>query len=310
MSWLGRPGLHFLVLGGMLFAAERAFHQPPAPAAARPPIVVDAARLREEFAERSGLVPTAADESALVERAIEEELLYHEALARGLDRHDRSIRHRLAEKMRFLSPDAERTAEEYYRDALALGLERDDVIVRRMLVEKMRLLIAAASATDEPGDAALVAHVAAHPERYGQPARVRLWQAFAGSSAAAAERLLATLRAAHASPEDGVGQGLPFPLGGGIGPSSEAQLARLFGAEFARAVFALPTGTWAGPVASAYGFHLVWVDRREDATLPALAEVRSRAREALRAEERPERLRQALAALRGHYDIRVLGSAS
>lgn len=298
------------MLGGLLFAAERARDRPAAPTSPRAGIVVDAARIREEFAERSGLVPTAADERALVERAIEEELLYREALARGLDRHDRSIRHRLSEKMRFLSPDAGRTPEEYYRDALALGLDRDDAIVRRMLIEKMRLLIAAPGTTDDPDDAALDAHVAAHPERYGQPARVRLWQVFAGRSAAEADRILAALRAEHVTPEAGVARGLPFALGGRIGPSSEPRLARLFGAEFARAALALPPGGWAGPVASPYGFHVVWIERREDAALPALAEVRGRAREGLRAEGRQERLRQALAALRARYDIHVTGSAS
>jgi len=310
MSWLRQPALHFLALGGLLFAAARALERPPAPAAVRAPIVVDAARIREEFAERSGLVPTAADEAVLVERAIEEELLYREALARGLDRNDRSIRHRLSEKMRFLSPEAERSAEDYYRDALALGLDREDVIVRRMLVEKMRLLIAAAGAAGEPDDAALAAQVVAHPERYGQPARVRLFQVFAGGSAAEADRLLAEMRASGATPEDGVARGVPFPLGNRIGPSSERQLARLLGADFARAALALPVGAWSGPIASTHGFHVVWVEGREDAEAPVLASVRGRAREDMRAGQRPERLREALETLRSHYEVRVTGSAS
>jgi hypothetical protein len=309
VSWLRQPVIHFLVLGAILFVARRA-PEPPAPGLARLPVVVDAARIREEFTERSGLVPSAAEEAALVEGAIEEELLYREALARGLDRHDRSVRHRLAEKMRFLSPGSERSTEEYYRDALALGLDRDDVIVRRMLVEKMRLVIAAAVAGDEPGDEALARHVAAYPGRYGRPPRVRLWHVFAGGSPAEADRLLAALRAGRVPPEEGAALGAPFPLGSRIGPSSEAQLARLFGADFARAALALPAGEWTGPVASAHGLHLVWVERREDAASPALAQVRSRAREGLRAERRPERLREAVAALRRRYDVRVTGGAS
>ena len=310
MSWLQRPLLHFLVLGGLLFAGSRALEGPPEPVAAREPIVVDAARIREEFAERSGLVPTAADEAVLVERAIEEELLYREALARGLDRHDRHIRHRLAEKMRFLSPDSDRTPEELHREAVGLELDRDDVIVRRMLVEKMRLIIAAAAASAEPDDAALAAHVAANPERYAQPPRVRLWQVFAGPDAAGADRLLAELGDTRVAPEDALARGVPFPVAGRVGPASEQQLARLFGVDFARDAVKLPTGSWAGPVASTYGFHVVWVEAHEDAGVPALASVRGRAREAVRADERPERLREAIAALRRHYDVRITGSAS
>jgi hypothetical protein len=308
VSALRQPWLHFLVLGGALFAARSSLETPAAPAPP-PAIVIDAARLRAEFAERTGLTPTASDEAALVARATEEELLYREALARGLDRDDRSIRHRLAEKMRFLSPDEERSAEERYRDALALGLDRDDAIVRRMLVEKMRLLIATAGG-DEADEGAVAAYVAEHAARYATPARVRLWQVFAGRSAAEADRLLASLRAAGVSPEEGVTRGEPFPLGGHIGPASEPQLARLFGAAFASAAWSLPAGVWSGPIASTHGFHLVWVEAREEAAAPALAEVRGRAREALRAARRPEHLRLVIAALRRRYDVRVTGSAS
>jgi len=310
MSALRQPWLHFLALGGALFAVRSGIETPATPAPVPPPaIVIDAARLRAEFAERTGLTPTASDEAALVARATEEELLYREALARGLDRHDRSIRHRLAEKMRFLSPDGERSAEERYRDALALGLDRDDAIVRRMLVEKMRLLIATAGG-GEPDDGAVAAYVAAHPAGYATPARVRLWQVFAGRSAAQADRLLASLRAAGTPPAEAVTRGEPFPLGGRVGPASEPQLARLFGAGFARAAWSLPVGAWSGPIASTHGFHLVWVEGREEAAAPELAEVRGRAREALRAARRPERLQEVITALRRRYDVRVTGSAS
>jgi hypothetical protein len=178
-----------------------------------------------------------------------------------------------------------------------------------MLVEKMRLLIAAAGGA-EPDDAAVAAYVAAHATRYETPSRVRLWQVFAGRSAAQADQLLASLQAAGTPPEEAVTRGEPFPLGGHFGPASEAQLARLFGAAFGRAAFALPAGVWSGPVASTHGFHLVWVAGREEAAAPALGEVRGRAREALRAARRPERLREVIAALRRRYDVRVTGGTS
>jgi hypothetical protein len=302
-----RPLVRFLLLGGALFAATRALERPPAPP--RPVLVVDAAGLRERFTERTGLAPTASDEAALVAEAVDEELLYRDALARGLDRHDRSIRHRLVEKMRFLAGGMGRSAEDLHREALALGLDRDDPVVRRILVEKVRLLLAA-TAAEEPAEAELAGHVAAHPERYALPARVRLWQVFVGASPAAAARILGTLRAGPVAPAAAGAHGRPFPLGGRVGPSSAAQLARLFGAAFARAAFALPVGEWAGPVASTYGLHLVWVERREAAAAPDLAGVRSRAREAVRAARRPEGVRRALAELRRRYDVRVTGRLS
>jgi len=59
-----------------------------------------------------------------------------------------------------------------------------------------------------------------------------------------------------------------------------------FGAEFADAVFALEPGTWAGPVASAYGQHLVLVTEHAAARLPELAEVSGRVAADLDAERR------------------------
>lgn len=52
-------------------------------------------------------------------------------------------------------------------------------------------------------------------------------------------------------------------------------LARDYGDDFATSVIALPLGTWRGPVASAYGVHLVRVTSRTPGRPAALAEVRT-----------------------------------
>ena len=43
---------------------------------------------------------------------------------------------------------------------------------------------------------------------------------------------------------------------------------------FAEHLAELPTGEWSGPVESAFGLHLVFVDASTEGRLPALAEVR------------------------------------
>ena len=42
--------------------------------------------------------------------------------------------------------------------------------------------------------------------------------------------------------------------------SSREQLISLFGPQFTDSVFGLKTGAWRGPIKSAHGWHLVWVD--------------------------------------------------
>ena len=61
--------------------------------------------------------------------------------------------------------------------------------------------------------------------------------------------------------------------------STAAQVESTFGADFARAIVALPEGEWPGPVTSGYGLHLVRVTGRKAGEMPALAQAgRGRAR--------------------------------
>ena len=74
-------------------------------------------------------------------------------------------------------------------------------------------------------------------------------------------------------------------------------------AEFADAVFALEPGAWAGPVASAYGQHLVLVTEHAAARLPELAEVSGRVAADLDAERRAGAVDAIYARLRRGYEV-------
>jgi hypothetical protein len=52
------------------------------------------------------------------------------------------------------------------REARALGLDRDDAIIRRRLAQKVEFLADDLGSLPEPDDAALAAHLAAHPDRF------------------------------------------------------------------------------------------------------------------------------------------------
>src|SRR5438445_5778527 len=155
----GAPALHFLAMGVALFTLERVAVPrrppvPPAPAAA-PLLTPDRlAQLRADFTRQGGVSPTPDQEQALAAQAIDDEILYREALVHRLDRDDRSIRYRLAEKMRFLGDGQEGDGDEerFYQDALALHLDREDLFIRRMLATKMRLLAERREADPAPDD--------------------------------------------------------------------------------------------------------------------------------------------------------------
>ena len=105
---LREPLVHFLLLGGVLFAIFGRGGPSDAGIADRQIVVseADIDRLAEGFS-RTWHRPPAADElEAQIRDYIREEVLYRTALALGLDKDDTIIRRRLRQKMEFLFEDA------------------------------------------------------------------------------------------------------------------------------------------------------------------------------------------------------------
>ena len=59
-------------------------------------------------------------------------------------------------------------------------------------------------------------------------------------------------------------------------PASE--IAKQFGDKFVAKLASVPIGQWLGPVDSGYGIHLVFVEKRSEARLPELGQVRDAVR--------------------------------
>jgi len=312
--WWRSPLVHFVFLGGVLFALERIASGPPA--RTPEPLVIDAARVRQvrdDYQRATALAPTAADERTLVARAVDEELLYQEALARGLDRDDRSIRWQLIEKMSFLDG-----ADEYGGDrdallkrALDLGLDRDDTVIRRMLVEKVRLLVKEAVAREPVSDAEVRVYLAGHRDAYRQPGRVTFRHVFLSSARRGAKLegdargLLAALRAGTLSPDEAAACGDAFPLPAELRGQAPVAIAAAFGEPFAADVVHAPLGAWTGPIVSAYGLHLVRVETVDPGDVAPLASVRERLLLAIRRERARARFDELLTRLRGSREVRV-----
>jgi hypothetical protein len=181
------------------------------------------------------------------------------------------------------------------REAAALGLDRGDPIVRGRLAQKMRFLQADLAPPAEPADAELRAFLAAHPRR--EPALLTVGHVYVSRGRDPAP-LLAALRRGQEV------RGDAFLVGPLLEDRTEEQLGALFGGEAARAIVAVPEGTWSA-VASPYGTHLVQVRRRIPGHDARLEEVREQVREALLAARREEADRALVQRLRGKYRIEV-----
>jgi len=310
--WLRRPALHMALAGAALFCVERRL---PAPVpVAGGDVVVPASRFQarlDELVRGTGAVPTPAARASIAAELADDEMLYREALARGLDRDDRSVRGRLAEKLRFLDGTADAAdapSADLAARAATLGLARDDAFVRRVLVQKLRLLLARENEPGDPGDAELARYLATHADRWRQPARISLAQVFLrGNDVAAAAALRTDLAAGRADPAHA---GDAFPAGATLRDATPATVARLLGDGVAAAAADAPLGAWVGPLRSTWGLHLVRVDARAGAGTPELAAVRGQVLAAWRAETRAAREQAAIAALRTRWHVRVEGAGA
>jgi PPIC-type PPIASE domain len=243
-SLLREPLVHFLLLGAALFALD-AWLRPTAATAANTEIVVSEARIRnlaQNFRRTWQRPPTREELDGLVESHVREEVLY--------------------------------------REALALGLDRDDTIIRRRLQQKIEFISEEAAALAKPTDEELNAYLKANADAFRVEPRATFSQVYldprkrSSTLEADAKRLLAALNGGSASPD-------PAQLGDRLmmlehryEGGAKAEVARLFGNDFADALVKQPVGKWVGPIASGYGVHLVKVESLAAGGTPALDEVR------------------------------------
>jgi hypothetical protein len=209
-----------------------------------------------------------------------------------------------AEQLRHLVDEFIRE-EVLYRAAIASGLERDDVIVRRRMVQKMDFL--AQADVPLPEEAEVQAFYESNRQRYSVPAQLafrQLYFAPGGAGGAASPRAQAALSALQVNPAQPV-QGDLMPLAEHFVGQSLVSVARDFGERFARQLFELPLGQWQGPLQSAYGWHLVYVERHAEPQVLPLAAVRERVAADLTHLRQQQARDAAYQALRSRYQIEV-----
>jgi hypothetical protein len=319
IAMLRAPAVHFVALGGLLFAVV-SWSANPEPVPTRAPIVISAARveeIRDDYRRTAGIAPTARELAALIYKEADDEMLYREALLLGLDRGDPAVEWRVIEKMEFLYGKPPGGNAEALRRGLELGLQRDDVVVRSGLVTKMRLLAKGASRADEPTgeelERALSTYFEKHRHDYLQPQSLSFVHVFLRGDEMRepeARALRDRLVAGATSPADAAKEGDPFVAGNLIRATTHAGLVKLFGEELAAAVSELEPGRWSEPICSPYGLHLVWVLEKGQARVPKLDEVRSRVLHAWRADRQQQYLDKMLADIRAAYEVRVEGDVA
>jgi len=194
--------------------------------------------------------------------------------------------------------------EVLYRTGLSLGLDKDDTIVRRRIRQKMDFVLEDTVGT--PDDAELRAFFDAHADKFRVEPRISFRQVFLSlkRSNPEAEALLPQLVASGPNVE-GAGDPLLLPETFGLTPLS--QIDAQFGEGIASELSKVAPGHWAGPLKSAYGFHLILVKAIEPSRLPPFDEVRDAVQREWFAARRAAVLDQQYQKLQAKYHVRVEG---
>lgn len=269
------PLVHFLLLGALLFAAYGWLNRGASDAGrnAAPPVRITASEvtwLQETWARQWQRKPTPEELRGLVTEFLKEELLA--------------------------------------REARAMGLDQDDIIVRRRLAQKMEFLVQDTSRLAEPTEDDLRRFFAANTERFRTPARLSFTHLYFSpdrrkDATADAEKTLAELADGKGQASEELGDRLLLDTE--FHDADEQTVAGLFGKEFARAVFALQSGGWQGPIESGYGLHLVRVSEAKPATGREFAEVKAKVLERWREQRLGEDNEKYFAGLLAKYEVVV-----
>ena len=164
--------------------------------------------------------------------------------------------------------------EVYYRVALALGLDKNDTIVRRRLRQKMEFLTDSGANLLEPAAGELEAYIAANEQAFRRGPRLAFEQIYLGEKPGpeTITRSLNALKSGPASDPSALGERSLLPAQLGLSPPDA--IDGVFGKGFFERLAELTPGVWAGPVASAYGVHLVRIGESLAARAPPLEEIR------------------------------------
>jgi peptidyl-prolyl cis-trans isomerase C len=270
---LGRePFLQFIVLGALIFAVAHVAQRERATSQRR--IVVDE-RLRQRIVQtsqtQSGITPSPEQLERLIGDYIDEQVMY--------------------------------------REALRMGLDQDDEIIRRRLIQKMQFLQRDLATVPPPGESELRAYYGAHPELFTSASGVSFDQLYFSADQGGWTKAEGRARGAldqvrQRSTRSPAPQDDSFPFQIPVEDLTHLDAVRIFGdTGIVEALFSTPEGQWSEPVRSAYGWHLIRVNHRQEANVAAFSQVRTQVESAYLQDQTQAAQRRELAALRAHYDI-------
>ena len=201
--------------------------------------------------------------------------------------------------------------EVLFREAKKLGLDQNDQLLRRRLIQKIKYFLEGlgnASIVIEPSQ--VDEYYAAQKQNYLKPGAISFthifYKAVNANDLSAINRATEALSSHNAKKTElNPGTSDHFPYHRHYADKSESQVARHFGRDFAKDLFTLEANAeqWQGPIESAYGQHLVLINQKTVAEVPALSSIRERVTQDLQRKVYAESLQKQIDQLVAQYKV-------
>ena len=169
------------------------------------------------------------------------------------------------------------------REAQQLGLNQDDEIIKRRLQQKMAFIIKDNIIIPEPGPVELETYFRQNAGKFSEKPKVSFSHIYFSADHSSYEKARQTATeilhsmvgkpAQTRAPE----LGDHFMLLYDYNNIDKTEVQGLFGdSPFTDSLFTIEENKWAGPFLSGYGWHLVYVNKRQGSMIPPLHEIKER----------------------------------
>ena len=262
---LQEPLLHFLVVGSFLF-----FYLSSIDTETKPQVTITQGKIKQltaQFEKTRQRTPSDIELKALIKNQIREDLAFEHGMQMGLVENDSIIKRRVQQKIEFMLKDSIAGIEPSREDLEAYLMEHKEQYTMAPVYS--------------------FKHVYINPEQHED-----------------VDAFIEKLKSMDLSAQyKNVGDSMMIESD--YMHITTAQVARLFGRKFAKALDAISLDTWQGPIKSGYGVHLVFIDHKIPKHLATLEEVENQLRRDFSVDAQKKALNAFYDALKVHYDVNV-----
>ena len=193
--------------------------------------------------------------------------------------------------------------EVFFKEAVAMGLDKKDPAVKRRMRQIIEMMLDDYT-TVYPTESQLQQYLSENEDEFRLPSRITFDHVyFKQEEKTTATEQLARLQNGLEVDKSVRGKMLMIPSR--FEDESEVEIEKLFGSGFNGELFQLGVGEWLGPVASAYGWHLVKVEEKTAGEVPGLEMVRAQVEREWKVEQQKLIKEKQYNQMKSRYNISV-----